>query len=243
MQWQYDHHASSRSYNNSEFRPDLRNWKEAQLDLSAKPEIFGAWKSRALHVLSDDRSDIRLLLEWAEKQVDPIDAASAQLGAQKAGIGYWEDVQAISMKLLSVLTNMVANSLIPSTQACGSGHGLEFWRTLSARWHGQSQQVLAAMMSSYITPARSPTVLLLWDFLPAWEQKGTQLTLAGEHVSELLRAQALDALVPKEFLHDIISRPELAPYDAKLRYIKQRMHHARGEQQTRGASLHSCAVA
>ena len=92
MQWQYDHHASSRSYNNSEFRPDLRNWKEAQLDLSAKPEIFGAWKSRALHVLSDDRSDIRLLLEWAEKQVDPIDAASAQLGAQKAGIGYWEDV-------------------------------------------------------------------------------------------------------------------------------------------------------
>ena len=67
MQWTYDNHASSRSYTNSEFRPDLRNWKEAQLDLSVKPEIFKAWQLRALRMLSDDRLDIRRLLDWAEK--------------------------------------------------------------------------------------------------------------------------------------------------------------------------------
>ena len=87
MQWTYDNHASSRSYNKSEFRPDLRKWKEAQLDLSVKPETFKAWQARALRVLSDDRPDILNLLNWAEKQAAPIDAASARIGAQMAGLG------------------------------------------------------------------------------------------------------------------------------------------------------------
>ena len=141
MQWTYDNHASSRSYTNSEFRPDLRNWKEAQLDLSVKPEIFKAWQLRALRVLSEDRLDIRRLLDWAEKHDTPIDSASAQLGAQKAGFCYWEDVQGISIKLLGVLTHMVANFLIPATQSCGEGHGLELWRSFAARWQAKATKL------------------------------------------------------------------------------------------------------
>lgn len=83
--WTYDNYASSRSYTGSEFRPDLRNWKEAQLDLNVKPEIFKAWQLRALRMLSDDRLDIRRLLDWAEKHDAPIDSAAAQDGARKAG--------------------------------------------------------------------------------------------------------------------------------------------------------------
>ena len=41
--WPHDNYARS------EFRPDLRNWKEAQLDLSVKPEIFKAWQPRIAH--------------------------------------------------------------------------------------------------------------------------------------------------------------------------------------------------
>ena len=84
--WTYDNYASSRSYTSSEFRPDLRKWKEAQLDLSVKPEIFKAWQLRALRMLSDDRLDIRRRLDWAEKHDAPIDSAAAQIGAQKAGV-------------------------------------------------------------------------------------------------------------------------------------------------------------
>ena len=84
--WTNDNYASSRSYTGSEFRPDLRNWKEAQLDLSVKPEIFKAWQLRALRMLSDDGLDIRRLLDWAEKHDTPIDSAAAQIGARHAGL-------------------------------------------------------------------------------------------------------------------------------------------------------------
>ena len=151
-------------------------------------------------------------------------------------------MQSISIKLLSVLTHMVANSLIPATQSCGDGHGLELWRSFAARWQGQSKQVVAATLCSYITPARCSSTMQLWEALPAWEQKAAQLSLANEPISELMRAQALNALVPTPLLNDIISRLDLEAYDAKLRYVKQHMEHARGAAQSRGAALNSCAI-
>ena len=149
-----------------------------------------------MRMLSEDRPYVQRLLEWAESQSHSIDATAAQIGARTVDLQRCEDVQAISMKILNVLTAMVANSLIPTTQACGSGHGLELWRTLAARWQGQSQQVLAQTLSSFITPKRCLKIEDLWDALPAWAQKLTQLVLAREPISDMMKLQALHHLVP-----------------------------------------------
>ena len=204
--------------------------------------MFKAWQLRAMRMLSEDRPDVQRLLEWAETHNTTIDSAAAQLGAQVVDLHRCEDVQAISIKILNVLTSMVANSLIPATQSCGEGHGLEFWRSLAARWQGQSKQVVAATLCSFITPARCSKTLDLWEVLPAWEQKASQLLLAREPVSGLMKSQGLNALVPMTLLNEIISRLDLESYDAKLRYVKQHMEHARGTQQSRGTALNSCAV-
>ena len=70
----------------SRFSPDMRNWKEAQLDLSVKPENFKAWQLRAMRMLSEDRPDVQRLLEWAESQTHSIDAVAAQVGARAVGL-------------------------------------------------------------------------------------------------------------------------------------------------------------
>ena len=193
-------------------------------------------------MLSEDRPDVQRLLEWAETHGSTIDSAAAQVGAHVADLQRCEDVQAISIKILNVLTAMVAKCLIPATQSCGSGHGLEFWRSLAARWQGQSQQVLAAALSSFITPRRCIKVEDLWDALLAWEQKATQLLLAREPPSGLMKSQGLSALVPMHLLNDIIGRPDLESYEAKLRFVQKHMEHSRGQQQSRGTAFNSCEV-
>ena len=44
---------------------------------------------------------------------------------------------------------------------------------------------------------------------------------------ELVKAQALDKLVPQEQLSVTLSRPERAGYNAKLLWVKAQMEHAR----------------
>ena len=103
----------------SKYSPDMRHWKEQQLDLNVKPENFKTWQLRAVRMLSEDRPDVQRLLEWAEAQTTSIDTAASQVGARTVGLQRCEDVQAISMKMLNLLTSMLANSLIAMTQACG----------------------------------------------------------------------------------------------------------------------------
>ena len=68
------------------------------------------------------------------------------------------------------MTSMMADFLISRTQTCGEGHGLELWRSLAAEWRGGSDQVLAAKLRAYSTPARCSTTAKLWEAVPPWEQ-------------------------------------------------------------------------
>ena len=83
--WQTGRHDLRRWH--AEFKPDLSGWKETKLDLNVNPQVFNAWQTLAISVLSSNRPDIRRLLNWAEKQNTPIDVAAAQTGAQEAGLG------------------------------------------------------------------------------------------------------------------------------------------------------------
>ena len=53
--------------------------------------------------------------------------------ARVIGLCYCEDVQSISIKLVSVLTHMVAKFFITDTQSGGKGNGFEFQRSKVAR--------------------------------------------------------------------------------------------------------------
>ena len=145
--------------NYTEFKPDLRNWKTAPLDLTAMQPAFLAWQARAACVLSTNRPDVRRLLDWAVSCKTPIDASAAQKGALQADLCQWDDVTGVSVTLLDTMMHMIADSLIHDTKICGEGHGFELWRSLNARWHGRSDQVLQATLRAYITPTRCSRLL------------------------------------------------------------------------------------
>ena len=71
--------------------------------------------------------------------------------------------------------------------------------------------------------------------------------MANQPVSDLLKAQALNDNVPEILVKDIVSRPDLAAFEPKLRWVKAQMEYARGAAQAQYAfgaqkTLHTVAT-
>ena len=164
--WDSTRQSGRPESHSSEFKVDIRNWKSAPLDLDVKPEGFLAWRDRALVLLSGNRLDVRRLLQWAEKSSEPLDAAAERRGAQASGLV--DDVATVSFALHGGLSFIVSDALLTHYRNCGDS-GLEFWRQLAARWHGNSQQVLA------MKSRRSTTQLAA----PPWRSSGRNCHLGS----------------------------------------------------------------
>ena len=78
------------------------------------------------------------------------------------------------------------------------------------------------------TPVRCADVRGFWDALPAWEQLGSVIALGCYAMPDWVRATALDKLVPDSLLTQIVGRPELSDYTAKLQWVRAQMEHAHG---------------
>ena len=207
------------------FQVDMRNWKTANLDLFANPAGFSAWQYRAIGMLSGNRTDVRRLLEWAELKKAPIDTAMAQQGAEQVGLT--DDVGTVSYILFEAMKQMLADSMLNRARTCGD-NGLELWRALAAEYKGSSDQVLAAKAQSYQYPPRCATLAKLWEELPRWEQTGHEMATSSLNIHPVMKAQALNHLVPESLLQIIIGRPELSEYEPKLRWVKAQIEHYRG---------------
>ena len=218
--WGSSWQSGRAEWRHSEFKVDLRNWKSAPLDLEVKPEGFLAWHDRALGLLSGNRLDVRRLLLWAGQSTVPLDTASERKGAHSVGLV--DDVAAVSLALLEAIKHLLADSLLGRARTCGDS-GLELWRRLAAEWRGNAPQVLAAKSRRFNAPTRCASMAKLWEALPLWEQLGRELAASGLAIPDLLRAQALENLVPDTLLQAIVSRPELANFEPKLRWVKAQM--------------------
>ena len=57
-----------------------------------------------------------------------------------------------------------------------------------------------------------------------------------------MKYQGLSNLVPQKTLDDSIGRPDLTTFDALHAFVRGHMEHSRGYNQSRSATLNSCAV-
>ena len=127
-----------------------------------------------------------------------------------------DDVAAVSFALFEATKHLLADSLLSRARTCGDS-GLELWRRLATEWRGNAPQVLAAKSRRFNAPARCASMAKLWEALPLWEQLGRELAASGLAIPDLLQAQALENLMPDALLQAIVSRPELANFEPKLR--------------------------
>ena len=67
--------------------------------------------------------------------------------------------------------------------------------------------------------------------LPLWEQLGGEIALGGLVIPDLLKAQALEKLIPDFLLQVIVSRLEFSTDGPKLQWFKAQMEHAKGAAQ------------
>ncbi len=108
------------------------------------------------------------------------------------------------------------------------GRGCEFWRALSAEWHGSAPQLRDAKARRYLEPPRCKDTNELWSKLPAWERLGEEVMLSDLILPEWMRNVALEKLLPAQLLSTLVSRSELVGYSVRLAWVKTQMEHARG---------------
>ena len=214
---------------------DPKRWTDhKKLDWDVEPEGFVAWHDRALGYLAAERPDIRKLLIWAESQNPTIGEAEEKKGV--ASVGVHGDICHISYVMFESLKMIMSDSLLSRARTCEDGRGLELWRKLHAEWRGSARQVIAAKAREFQDLQRCQSMQQLWEALPSWEQLGSEVLMGGYVVPERVKARAPDKLVPQEQLSVIVSRPELADYNAKLLWVKAQMEHARGATQAQQVS-------
>jgi hypothetical protein len=88
--------------------------------------------------------------------------------------------------------------------ACGERRGLELGRCLRSEWCGSAPQVIAAKARHFQDPVRRHDVKKLLEALPVWEQLGSEVALGGHPVSDWVKAQAVDKLMPLDMLNTAV---------------------------------------
>ena len=94
------------------------------------------------------------------------------------------------------------------------------WRRLHAEWRGSAPQAVAAKARRFQDSACCADVQGFWDALPAWKQLGSEVALGGYAMPGWVRITALENLVSDSPLTQIMSRPALSDYTAKLLWVR-----------------------
>ena len=195
-----------------DLRINTRDWGDhRKLDVVTTFDGFQVWKDRAVAHLSKERPDVRALLMWAETKTSA--ELEATLGEQAARLGV-VDLAAVEYAIHDGIKAIVLDSLLGRARNC-VGRGCEFWRALSAEWHGAAPQLRDAKARRFLEPPRSKDISELWSKLPAWERLGEEVALSNLILPDWMRNVALEKLLPTALLSTLVSRPELVEFPAR----------------------------
>jgi hypothetical protein len=208
-----------------DLRINTRDWgDQRKLDIATTFDGFQVWKDRAVTHLSKERPDVRALLMWAETQSKDQLETGLVAHAERLGV---VDLAAVEYAVHDGIKAIVLDSLLGRARNC-IGRGCEFWRALSAEWHGAAPQLRDAKARRFLEPPRCKDTNELWSKLPAWERLGEEVELSDLKLPEWMRNVALEKLLPTQLLSTLVSRSELFGYSVRLAWVKTQMEHARG---------------
>ena len=130
---------------------------------------------------------------------------------------------------------MVTDPFLTLSRAC-EGRGVELWRRIHCEWKGSAPQLKHANAGLYIDPVRLHDAAALWEGLVEWERLGDEVESSGLALPEWTRITSLHKLIPATMLETLVSRPEIATYSEKVRWVRSQMEHTRGVTQAKAAA-------
>ena len=198
------------------------------LDLVKDSAGYCGWRDRTLTVIACRYPMVRDLLLAAEREKGPIDEAVELALAAKVGIAVSPaEVRMLSSAIFANVKIILHDTLGPTTQAVGSGHGLELWRKLHDLGRGSSDLINREKIKLYSYPNRCATMDDLAVKFDLWRGLRAQLESLGEVFTERQHWMALDELVPQSLLAEMQTKIELDSYSARLDFVSRRVSYHR----------------
>ena len=199
-----------------------------------KQEGYPVWRERTSDMLSDvgARKGVKELLEWAEKQDEPI-GEGEELRAQQDGgalLAPGGCVTEISRLVYKGVTMVVHDNVMKTWgKTAGTGRGLELWRLLKRENECRTPQVRASITSTWMNPGQCQSMEQLRRVMPHWKNKGKEVEgFEGLEVPDSLKKVALCNLVPPELARELNTRPELGEYRRALGHVENLIGQDRG---------------
>ena len=214
------------STNRHSYSVQQRDWGDhKRLALLTEPEGYLVWRERALGYLGKDRSDIRDLLVWAEKQSGEVD--SVVLQAKFAELRIPEQQSRVDYALHTAIKFILDDQILDRARFV-DGRGVELWRKLHIEWKGTASAVTKAKAMRYQDPIRCSKTEDLWTELPKWVQLGAELDTAGYPLPEPFRVTALEKLVTETLERELIGKTDLDSFQKKLEWVTKQVEHSKG---------------
>jgi len=154
-------------------------------------EGFPDWADRMVAKFGNFPGDYSQLLEWSERQTDPITIQVEQ--------GLSPSTEEASRRIYDILTERTGPQVFDKRRNAGLGRGLEFWRVLKRDFGTYSLEAQAAKLQNFMYPSRVD-MKDLGGALDRWETLGREL---GRNVDEDFKFIALKALIPTTMTEQI----------------------------------------
>ncbi len=171
---------------------------------------------------------------WAEARPEEIDDGQADIGAR--AVQLQEAAGPVNATLGPAIRGIASDAVLQRSERCQNGSGLELRRRLFLEMRGAAPQVAMVQAEQYTFPPRVGSIGKLWDGLQRWLALGSEVEGAGYECPEWTRSAALLRLVPAEMEKEIVARPELSTYPARLAWIKAQLAHLRANLQAAAIS-------
>ena len=179
--------------------------------------------ARPARICSASARRLGVLLDWAERQLEPISAYHQQ-AASNLIPGY--DVAQVSGILFTVVQRVISDQLrMTKPELAGAGLGLELWRLLIREHEAPEQPVVQReFQKRWAYPKRCKDAAELRRRLPQWEVWGRELeVMKGRELEEDFRVCSLDQLLPEDFRRALDDKLELQSYSERLLFVKRRL--------------------
>jgi hypothetical protein len=177
------------------------------------------------------RPEFRALLFWAQEQKTRITERHEQ---EYVLHNISVNAMLASTEMYSFLGCSIGDTMRAKKLNVGAMRGLELWRTFYQEYEGSSASIMAAKLSSFLTPHRANNMAELSASLDNWGVLGLQ---CAQHLSDEVRGIILANLVPESLRDKFLERHDLTTLQQKLSFVRAYMVDSRNSEIAKGIGV------
>ena len=224
-----------------DYAPSRKFWEydgkwvaeQAKMDPFNNPRAYPGWRRWIVPILRSNRPGVSELLQWAEREVEPIDRVRAGEAMGTCTL-LWEPMhrQHLDELLAEIMNRTLVPEAVETIENTISGiegpltpltRGLELWRLLASMHRAHTPAMHTALIEQVTHPQRCRTIAELTQRLGEFNRNISDLKQDGVELPESVLNVGLEHLVPEEIHKEFRTRDDLRAMPARMRHVRNRM--------------------